>query len=223
MVDNDALYRLMSWLSPSYPVGAFSYSHGLEQSVESGRVGDVDQTVEWVTTVLLQGTGRVDGVLFREAYRATAEQDWTRLDEMVVLGNAFQATAEFALESRAQGDAFVKATLAAWPTDALRHIESGAIYPITVAVACASHGIPVGTGLHGYFHAFAANLVSAAVRLVPLGQTDGQLAMSALAEVVARAERQAIEIPFDDLGAAAPLIDHSSMQHETQYSRLFRS
>lgn len=223
MTEHDDLFRLLSWLSPSYPVGAFSYSHGLEQVVETGRVETADDVADWVATVLLQGSGRVDGVLFREAYSATSVEDWGRLDDIVSLGNAFQATAEFALESRAQGNAFVKATLAAWPADALYRIEDGAVYPVAVAVACAAHRIPVVTGLQGYFHAFAANLVSAAVRLVPLGQTDGQLAIAALADTVAEARQQAMDTPFEDIGSAAPLIDLSSMHHETQYSRLFRS
>lgn len=223
MTDNDALYRLLSWLSPSYPVGAFSYSHGLEHAVESDNVKNADDVADWVGIVLLQGTGRVDGVLFREAYLAAVAEDWQRLDEISILGHAFQGTAEFALESRAQGNAFVKATLAVWPAEALSRIEDGAVYPVAVAVACAAHEISIEAALHGYFHAFAANLVSAAVRLVPLGQTDGQHAIASLAGPVARAQRQALDIPLEDIGSAAPLIDLSSMHHETQYSRLFRS
>jgi urease accessory protein len=223
MTENKDLYRLLSWLSPSYPVGAFSYSHGLEYAVEAGCVTDAETATGWVKTVLLQGTGRVDGILFREAYGAAAVTDWAQLADIVTLGNAFQATAEFALESGAQGNAFIKATRAAWPAAHLDHIEDGAVYPVAVAVACAAHDIPLETGLHGYFHAFAANLVSAAVRLVPLGQTDGQRSIAALAGAVAQAERQAFEIPLDDIGSSAPLLDLSSMRHETQYTRLFRS
>lgn len=223
MIETDGLYRLLSWLSPSYPVGAFSYSHGLEYAVETGRVATATDVSEWVSTVLLQGTGRVDGVLFREAYSAVAEANWDHLDEIVDLGNAFQATSEFALETRAQGNAFIKATLAAWPADALTRIERGAVYPVAVAVACAAHDIDLKTALHGYFHAFSANLVSAAVRLVPLGQTDGQLAIAALANTVSQAQNQAVSIPLDDIGSAAPLVDLASMHHETQYTRLFRS
>lgn len=223
MMDSAGFYRLLSWLSPSYPVGAFSYSHGLEYAVETGAVTTAEDVSAWVSTVLLQGTGRVDGVLFREAYSAVAAENWDHLDDVVDLGNAFQATSEFALETRAQGNAFIKATLAAWPSDALTRIERGAVYPVAVAVACASHEIDLQTSLHGYFHAFAANLVSAAVRLVPLGQTDGQLAIAALADAVSQAQEQALNIPLDDIGSAAPLIDLASMHHETQYTRLFRS
>lgn len=223
MIDDGGLYRLLSWLSPSYPVGAFSYSHGLEYAVETGRVATAEDVSDWVSTVLLQGTGRVDGILFREAYSAVAAENWDHLDGIAALGNAFQATSEFALETRAQGNAFIKATLAAWPADALARIEQGAVYPVAVGVACAAHGIPLATALHGYFHAFAANLVSAAVRLVPLGQTDGQLAVAALAGAVSDAQQQALVIPLDDIGSAAPLVDLASMHHETQYTRLFRS
>lgn len=223
MTDNGDLYRLLSWLSPSYPVGAFSYSHGLEYAVETGSVRTAGDVSDWVSVVLLQGTGRVDGVLFREAHSAVAEANWAHLDEVVDLGNAFQATSEFALETRAQGNAFIKATLAAWPADAITRIEKGAVYPVAVAVACAAHDIALETALHGYFHAFAANLVSAAVRLVPLGQTDGQLAVAALAGIVAQAQDQALAVPLDEIGSAAPLIDLASMHHETQYTRLFRS
>ena len=223
MADKEALYRLLSWLSPTYPVGAFAYSHGLEYAVEIGRVTAVGDLIEWVETALLYGTGRIDGVLFREAYLAAEKQDWTTLDDLAELGAAFQPTAEIALESRSQGDAFLTATRRAWPAPALTRLEGGAVYAIAVGLACAAHNIPLRDGLAGYFHAFAANLVSAGVRLIPLGQSDGQSAIAALEPSVARAEAQAMTIELDDMGSAAPLFDLYSMRHETQYSRLFRS
>ena len=223
MADRDALYRLLSWLSPNYPVGAFAYSHGLEHAVEAGRVAAVGDMIEWIETVLLYGTGRIDGVLFREAYVAAENNDWAALDHIAALGAAFQPSAEIALESRSQGDAFLTATAKAWPAPALDRLEGGAIYAVAVGIACAAHGIPLRDGLGGYFHAFTANLVSAGVRLIPLGQSDGQSAIAALEPTVAKAEAQAMTIPLDDLGTASPLLDLESMQHETQYSRLFRS
>ena len=223
MADKDALYRLLSWLSPNYPVGAFAYSHGLEYAVETGRVTDLDSLVEWVETALLYGTGRIDGVLFRDAYKAVEKQDWKNLDDLIELGAAFQPTAEIALESLSQGDAFVKATRKAWPAPALNRLEGGVVYALAVGIACAAHHIPVRDGLSGYFHAFAANLVSAGVRLIPLGQSDGQAAIAALAPSVDKATTRAMTIALDDLGSAAPLFDLNSMHHETQYTRLFRS
>ena len=223
MTDAARQYRLLSWLSPSYPVGAFSYSHGLEYAVETSEVSDTKTLAAWLTTVLLSGTGRVDGVLFRKAHRAVVSQDWEDLQEIAELGNAFQPTSEFALESRAQGAAFVRATRSAWPSAALDRLDEDTVYPVAVAVACAAHGISAEDGLHGYFHAFMSNLVSAAVRLIPLGQTDGQKAIASLETTVAEAAEQAMTIPLDDIGSVAPLIDLASMRHETQYTRLFRS
>lgn len=223
MADRDALYRLLSWLSPNYPVGAFAYSHGLEYAVEAGRVSDVSGMIEWIETVLLHGTGRVDGILFREAHVAVEKQDWTALGELVDLGDAFQPSGEIALESRSQGAAFLTATQKAWPAPALDRLEDGAVYAVAVGTACAAHGIALRDGLGGYFHAFAANLVSAGVRLIPLGQSDGQAAIASLEPIVAQAHARAMTISMDDLGTASPLLDLDSMRHETQYSRLFRS
>ncbi len=223
MADKEALYRLLSWLSPTYPVGAFAYSHGLEYAVEIGRVAAVGDLIEWIETALLYGTGRIDGVLFREAYLAAEKQDWPTLDDLAELGAAFQPSAEIALESRSQGDAFLTATRKAWPAPALTRLEGGAVYAIAVGIACAAHHILLRDGLAGYFQAFAANLVSAGVRLIPLGQSDGQSAIAALEPSVAKAEAQAMTLALDDMGTASPLLDLYSMRHETQYSRLFRS
>jgi len=223
MTDAARQYRLLSWLSPNYPVGAFSYSHGLEYAVEAGEVSDTETLVAWLKTVLLSGTGRVDGVLFREAHGASASQDWEDLQEIAALGNAFQPTSEFALEARAQGAAFIRATRSAWPSPVLDRIDDETVYPVAVAVTCAAHSISVQDGLHGYFHAFMSNLVSAAVRLIPLGQTDGQKAIARLETAVEAAAKQSMTISLYDIGSAAPLIELASMRHETQYTRLFRS
>ncbi len=223
MADKGDLYRLLSWLSPSFPVGAFAYSHSLEYAVESGQVTDRNGLIDWIETVLLFGSGRVDGVLFREVYLATRKQDWDALDDMAELGAAFQPTSEIALESRSQGDAFLTATRNAWPSSALDRLAGGAVYPVAVGLACAAHGIDLLDGLGGYFHGFASNLVSAGVRLIPLGQSDGQLALAALEPIVAEAAAQAMTIPLENIGSAAPMLDLQSIHHETQYSRLFRS
>ncbi len=223
MTDSASLYRLLSWLSPGYPVGAFSYSHGLEYEVETGAVRDGDDLVEWIGTVLLFGTGRIDGVLFREIHGAVMRGDGAHVDEMAELGDAFQPSAEIARESRAQGAAFLDATSAAWPAPGVDRLTGGAVYPVAVALACAAHGIGLDDGLEAYYHAFAANLVSAGVRLIPLGQTDGQRALAALEPVVTAARQQAETISVEDMGSAAPMLDIGSMLHETQYTRLFRS
>lgn len=222
-----ALYRLMTWLSPAYPLGAFSYSHGLEQAVEAGLARDRASLVDWVATVIAAGAGRSDGALLAAAWRAAAADDRAALDDIATLAAAWRGTAETALESRAQGAAFLTTTRIAWPHRlldelALRHRGEVAL-PVAVGAAAAAHGVPLASVTTAYLLAFAGNLVSAGVRLIPLGQSDGQRAIAALEPVIAATAEDVLRTPLDEIGTAAPLIDWCSMRHETQYTRLFRS
>ena len=228
MTDGAQLYRLLAWLSPAYPIGAFSYSHGLEYAIEVGLVRNRESLTAWVAGVLANGAGRVDGALFAVAWRAADASDEAALDSVAELAAAWRGTAEMALESRQQGTSFATITKTAWPDarlDALLARHDGEIaLPVAVGVAAAWHGIALSAALTGYLHAFAANLVSAAVRAIPLGQTDGQRTLAALEPNVVEAGARAIAVrSLDDVGSAAPLVDWCSMRHETQYTRLFRS
>jgi len=222
-----ALYRLMTWLSPSYPLGAFSYSHGLEYAVEMGMVRDRQGLQDWAATVVAAGAGRSDGALLAAAWRAANAEDHAALDEIAALAAAWRGTAEMALESRAQGAAFLATTRMVWPhvlLDALaaRHRDEVAL-PVVVGVAAAAHGVPLAATLAAYLLAFAATIVSAGVRLIPLGQSDGQRVIAALEGVIAAAAADILATPLAETGTAAPLVDWCSMRHETQYTRLFRS
>lgn len=226
----DALYRLMTWLSPAFPVGAFTYSHGLEWAVEEGALRDGASLRTWVEGVLRFGAGRTDADLFREVHAAVTAGDGPRFDRAAELADVLRGTEEMALESVNQGTAFLRTLGAAWPHPdlaawraRLAALDRPPAYAVAVALACAVHAVPVRDGLTAYLHALSANLVSAAVRLVPLGQTDGQVAQAALAAVVADCAEAALARPLEDIGGAAPRIDLCSMFHETQYTRLFRS
>lgn len=221
------LYRLLAWLSPGFPVGAFSYSHGLEAAVESGAVGDRGSLQSWVAAVVAQGGGRIDADLLRDAHRAAIAGDVAALGVVNRRGLAFRATAELTLESTAQGEAFVATVRAAWPAahpPAPAAWEGeGQCYPAAVGATAARAGIPLGAALVGYLQAMAANLVSAGVRLGVIGQTDGQRVLAALEPVVITAAADAIARDPADFGAATFAVDLASMAHETQYTRLFRS
>ena len=224
----EPLYRLLAWLSPAYPVGAFSYSHGIETAVEEGLVRDRASLVAWLRTVLRDGTGKVDGALLAAAWRAASTQDWPVFDAIAERAAAWRGTSEMALESRQQGGSFLSITRTAWPhasLDAAHERLCGELaLPVAVALAAAAHGVPLEPALVGYLHAFTANLISAALRSVPLGQTDGQLALAALEEVVNETARAATAVEsLDEVGTATPLLDWCSLRHETQYTRLFRS
>ncbi|MEZ4504173.1 MAG: urease accessory protein UreF [Dehalococcoidia bacterium] len=218
---------MLSWFSPAFPTGAFAYSHGLERAVEEGLVTSAPDLEAWVRTVLRAGGGWNDAVLFVVAWRATLDPAPTRLEEIDALARACRGTAELALESEAQGTAFLATVRAGWPAPALEAAASGlseaVALPVAAGVACATHGVSLDAALRAYLHATAANLVSAGVRLIPLGQTDGQRVLAALeADLLAVAARAA-GATLDDLGSAALGVDVASMQHETQYTRLFRS
>jgi urease accessory protein len=223
-----ALYRLMTWLSPAYPVGGFSYSHGLEYAVEEKLVCDRNTLVDWLTTAIEVGAGRIGGALLAEAWRAAADADARRLEEVAALAGAWRSTSETALESEAQGAAFLSITRAAWPhplLDLLIPERRGGPIALSVAVGatCACHGIELASTLTAYLHSIASNLVSAGVRLIPLGQSDGQLAIAALEPVIECSARACNELSLDEVGSAAPMLDWCSMRHELQYTRLFRS
>jgi len=222
-----ALYRLMAWLSPSYPVGAFSYSGGIEWAVEAGDITDAETLKRWLLVVLADGGGFCDAVFFVHAHRAVEAGDAAALRAVAELAAAFAPSKERHLETTAQGRAFIAATRAAWPCaalDALAAAWDGPVaYPVAVGVAAAGHGIALGSALNAYLHAVAANFVSAGVRLIPLGQTDGQRLLAALEPVVAATATRAAATRLEDVGGAAFRADIASMRHETQYTRLFRS
>ena len=208
----DPLYRLLAWLSPAYPIGAFSYSHGVETAVEEGFIKDRVGLVAWLESVLLQGTAAVDGALFAAAWRAAEAQDWPAFDAIAERAAAWRGTSEMALESRQQGGSFLSITRTAWPHPALdaAHERLGGelALPVAVALAAAVHGIALEQALVGYLHAFTANLISAALRTVPLGQTDGQLALAALERAVnAAAQAAMVADSLDDVGTSTPLLD----------------
>ena len=217
----------MAWLSPAYPVGAFSYSGGLEYAVEAGDVRDAASLQQWLTAVMAYGSGGSDSVLFVHAHRAVEAGDDKALRTVAELAAAFAPSRERHLETTAQGRAFVEATRAAWPCDALDRLaavwDGPVAYPVAVAAACSGHGIALEPALHAYLQAVAANLVSAGVRLIPLGQTDGQRVLAALEPVIAETARRAMTTALDDIGSATFRADIAGMRHETQYTRLFRS
>jgi urease accessory protein len=222
------LYRLLTWLSPAYPVGAYSYSHGIEYAVEAALIANREGLVAYITTALEDGSGHVDAALLSAAWCAAREGDAARLDEIADLAAAWRGTAEIALETETQGRAFLSTTRATWPhpgLDALavRRADGIVALPVAVGAAAAFHGISRPLALAGFLHASAANLVSAGVRLIPLGQTDGQRAVAALEPVVARVVATAMATPLEEAATAATLVDWCSMRHESQYTRLFRS
>jgi urease accessory protein len=251
---NPVLYRLLAWLSPGFPIGAFSYSHGLETAVADGAVCDLASLERWIAAIVAHGSGRIDADILRDAHRAAAADHLAALAHAQCRGAAFRATAELALESAQQGAAFLAAYEAAWqdphpnpPPPAgegtrellhppplageggvgvhpgTAHGRDGACHPAVFGAAAARAGVALADALLGYLQAFAANLVSAGLRLGIVGQSDGQRILARLEPIVAAAAEAAINRDAADFGAATFAADLASMAHETLYTRLFRS
>ncbi|MCZ8042576.1 MAG: urease accessory protein UreF [Beijerinckiaceae bacterium] len=218
---------LMVWLSPSFPVGAFAYSHGLEWAFESGDLHDAETLRDWLEALVSHGSLRNDLILFACAARAIEAGDEAALAEIAELALALANSAERRLETVTQGNAFVAALRAAWPCDAIERLKrvwpGDVAYPVAVAAASAGHALPLAASLEAYGLAFVANLVSASVRLGIVGQTDGQRLTAGLVPAVQAAAAEAELATLDDLGGCAYRSDLASLRHETQYSRLFRS
>jgi len=222
-----ALYRLMTWLSPSFPVGAFSYSSGIEWAVEAGDIRDAASLRDWLAAMLGDGSGFCDAVFLAQAHRAASAQDKAALREIAELAAAFVPSRERQLETTTQGRAFIEIARAAWNSPGLDQviaaIDGAIVYPVAVGLVSAAHNIPLAPALHGFFHAVASNWISAGSRLIPLGQTDSQRVLAGLEPVVAATAKRALAASLDDLGSATFRADLASLRHETQYTRLFRS
>ena len=221
------LYQLLTWLSPSYPVGAFSYSQGLETAVARGLVTDAPSLQAWIESALSGGALWADAAVFARAHDAAGAAGSGGLRVVLEVAAALQPTAELRLETMAQGDAFIKVTTRAWPCEALEKLRRTRRreipYPVAVGCAAAGHGIALSAALHAWLHAGVANLVSAAGRLVPLGQTEGQQVIASLEPAIAGAAVRAEETSLRDIATNNLVAEICSMQHESQTTRLFRS
>jgi urease accessory protein len=222
-----ALYRLMTWLSPAFPVGGFSYSSGIEWAVEAGDIVDATTLADWLDAMLGDGAGFCDATFLVQTFRAAEAGDEARLREIAELAAAFVPSRERQLETAAQGRAFIDIARAAWDADGLDAMVAACagrlVYPVAVGVVAASHGVPLEPTLHAFLHALVSNWISAASRLIPLGQTDSQRVLASLESAVSATATRALGATLDDLGSATFRADLASLRHETQYTRLFRS
>ncbi|HWG07203.1 MAG TPA: urease accessory UreF family protein, partial [Beijerinckiaceae bacterium] len=195
---------LFVWLSPSFPVGAFAYSHGLEWSFEAGDIEGFEKLGAWLRGLLRYGSLRNDAILLASAWRAVVDRDASALRAANDLVLALAPSQERYIETTAQGNAFAVAARAAWPSAALDQIfgdDFGDVaYPIAVAATAASHDISLPATLESFLIAFVSNLVSAALRLGCIGQTDGQKLIAALMKEVSTAAVFAVGSTLDDLG-----------------------
>lgn len=205
--------RLVQWLSPAFPIGAFAYSQGLEAAIDQGDVTDAPTLTDWVTAVLSHGTGRLDAILLAHARDADAD-----IAYLAALAHAYASGAERATELREQGRAFTTA-LSAITGQTLPPLP----YPVAVGYVTRTLDVTTAQVVMLWLQGLAAQMVSAAVRFVPLGQTDGQTVLTRLAPLIARLAQDYADAPLAALSATTPGADLAAMRHETMEVRIFRS
>ena len=225
-----ALLRLQSWLSPAFPTGSYSYSHGIEWAVEAGHIHDRESLIDWLEADLRYGSGRNEAIFFIEAWRSATDDDCEKLLEIAELAAAFRSTSEFALETSQQAMACLATLRRVWPDARLESLSVflsefriAPVLSVVLGARAAREKIPATLALPAFLQSYLANLVTAGVRLVPLGQTDGQLVIADLEPAVVTVAAEAKQMTIHDLGSAAFMVDLASASHETQYTRLFRS
>ena len=219
--------ELQVWLSPTFPVGSFAYSHGLEWAVEAGLVRDRGTARDWLEDLLTSGGPRNDAILLACAWRAACEGLLGALAETNELALALAGARERLLETSMQGNAFLTTVEAAWPSPDLADLRAGlagdVAYPVAVGLAAGTRRLPLPPTLRAFCTATIGNLVSALVRLSAIGQTDGQRILAGLLPVIENLAGGAAHATLEDLGGAAFLSDIAAIAHETQHTRLFRS
>lgn len=207
------ILTLTQWLSPAYPVGAFAYSHGLEAAIGAGWIKDDEDLQSWLSDILTDGSGRNDCILLRAAHAGQAP-----LEDINAAGLAFAASAERRREAERQGAAFIKATAAIWDME-----DHTLIYPVALGAAAARLNIDPTLTCAMYVQAMMSNLIAAAQRLMPLGQTKGQAILMALNQMCQDVAASTTSTTLDDLTSCAFLSDIASMCHETQSPRIFQT
>jgi urease accessory protein len=219
-----ALAQLLRLASPMLPVGAYAYSQGMEWAVEEGTVRDEDSALAWIADLLHFNVGTLEAPIWRRLYRAWQESDLESARHWNERFVAMRETAEFRAETLQMGGA-LKAVL-----DATREIDTGLLdqvdspaFPTAFSFAAHGLGVPLREGLTGYLWAWGENQVSAAMKLVPLGQSSGQRILVKLIRLLPGIADNALGMPEDGLSNFSPALAIASSRHETQYTRLFRS
>lgn len=215
-----SLIRLMTWLSPAMPVGAFSYSHGLERAAGDGRVSDAASLSAWLGDLVAHGSIWNDAVIAAEAWRCG--RDGADVAPVAELGEAMAGSAERHRETMLQGAAF-SAAVAAWDAGAADEAAAHYPYPVAVGVAAGCHGVALGDMLAAFLHAFVVNQAQAAIRLSLIGQSAATALLAEMEATVMAVAARAAQTTLDDLGSCTVIAEIAAMNHETQQTRLFRS
>ena len=220
MPETASLLRLMAWSSPAFPVGAFSYSHGLERAVHDGILSDRASLEDWLSGLVEAGSLWNDAVLAAQAVKASDSPE--QLAELSALAEAMAGSSERHMETMNQGRAFVEAGRT-WRGGAADNLPGDCAYSVAFGAFAGQAGISAREAIAAFLQATVSNLVQAAIRLSIIGQTDGVRTIAALEPLVTSTAERASRAGLDELGSGTISSEIVAMRHETQHSRLFRS
>ena len=224
MMDSIKLFNLLTIVNPSYPIGSFSYSHGLEWSIQEKEITDKKSLFEWLQTILYEGSLWSDSVIFYHAYKSLKSKNYSKFKKISDLSLTIQPSKERYMESVMQGNAFIKITKDISNYDLKDYnLRSDISLPIAFSVACDLHKLNFDDCLTGFLHSNISNLISAGIRLIPLGQTEGQKLLNELSDSIITIIPKVKKAKISRIGNCCWRSDISSMKHETQYTRIFRS
>ncbi len=210
---NSQLLLLLNWMSPTFPIGSFAYSHGLEQAIADGRVQSQNDVEGWIRDLLQSGSGWNDAVLFAACWSG----DVAVINEMAL---ALAGSAERYMETTQLGRNFNIAA-SVWTYNELR--DEVMAYPVAAGLACCAMGIAQHDAALAFLQGFTSALVSVAVRLVPLGQTSGLKVIRNLAPIISATATRACAASLDDLGSNCVAAEIAAMKHEVLQPRIFRT
>ncbi|MFS4581800.1 urease accessory protein UreF [Phaeobacter sp. C3_T13_0] len=220
MPTDEQLLTLAQWFSPAYPVGAFSYSHGLEYAILSGDVRSGDDLKIWIETVLRDGGGFADALFLAAAYHAQNSDILKQIDAQC---RAFAPSLERLRETDLQGAAFCQITRTVWPQSIPTDSTAKLTFPVAAGHAAYTCDMPLHATTIMYLHAFVSNLVAAGQRLAPIGQSEAQTIIHALTPLCSEIADHASDGDLDRLSSTSFLADIAAMKHEIQHSRIFRT
>ena len=225
-MSNDSLLHLLQLASPALPVGAYSYSEGLEALVDLGKVTSQETLAQWLTQELRWGAVRLEAAVMIQSYEAICRQDFDAVSQWNRWLTAARETEELRQQSLQMGRSLLKLLLDLHPELIIAYEplqQEGCNYAIAYAIAAAHYQIDSQAALIAYLYSWTANLVSAGVKLIPLGQTAGQRLLLAMQPALKLAAEDISTLQADDLCSCSWGLSLASMAHERQYSRLFRS
>lgn len=218
------LLSLMRLVSPALPVGGYSYSRGLEQAVELGWVRDASSAQRWIAGVVGRGVASTDAPALIHMHEAFARGDDETVQRWARALVALRETSELLAEERNMGEAFARLLIDLGHARAVRwHRDPARSFAVLFALAAVEWGINAHDAATGYLWSVCEGQVSAAVRLVPLGQTDGQRMVGALSALIPEWVERARGLTEETVGGFLPGLSMASAMHERQYARLFRS